>query len=130
MRGERSKLGERELDIMRALWRLGRGTVSEVQEALGAEGHEVAYTTVQTMLNRLEAKGQVARDTAGKAHRYRPRLKEPAAAGSAVRALVDRFFGGSAEALATHLVERDLDGDTLDRLQAAIDEQRRRGGVE
>jgi predicted transcriptional regulator len=129
MRGERPRLGERELDIMRALWRLGRGTVSEVQEALAAEGHEVAYTTVQTMLNRLEAKGQVARDTSGKAHRYRPRLKEPTATGSAIRALVDRFFGGSTEALATHLVERDLDAETLDRLQSAIDEHRRRGGA-
>ena len=129
MRGNRSKLGERELDIMRALWRLGRATVSEVQEALAAEGHEVAYTTVQTMLNRLEAKGQVARDTTGKAHRYRPRLKEPTAAGSAIRTLVDRFFGGSTEALATHLVERQLDPETLDRLQAAIDEHRGRGGA-
>ena len=125
---ETPKLGERELDIMRALWRLERATVGEVQEALRAEGHDVAYTSVQTMLNRLEAKGRVARDTSGKAHRYRPRLKEPAAAGSAVRSLIDRFFGGSAEALATHLVERNMDAETLDRLQAAIDEQRRRGG--
>jgi BlaI family transcriptional regulator, penicillinase repressor len=129
MRGEPRKLGERELDIMRVLWRLGRATVAEVQEALRDEGHDVAYTTVQTMLNRLEAKGRVARDTSGKAHRYRSRLKEPTAAGSAVRSLVDRFFGGSAEALATRLVERDLDDETLDRLQAAIDEQRRRGGA-
>jgi predicted transcriptional regulator len=121
------KLGERELDILQALWRLRSATVAEVQAALFEVGHEVAYTTVQTMLNRLEAKGYVARDGSDRAHRYRPRLKETTTVGGAVERLVDRFFGGSTEELAAHLVEKNLDADQLDRLQALIDRRRRMG---
>ncbi|HYU35206.1 MAG TPA: BlaI/MecI/CopY family transcriptional regulator [Thermoanaerobaculia bacterium] len=124
-RGDRS-LGDRELDIMQALWRLGRATVSDVQGHLREQGVEIAYTTIQTMLNRLEVKGLVARETAGKAHAYRPLVKEPAEVGGAIRRLTERFFEGSVEALAAHLVERDLDSEQLDRIQALIDAQRRR----
>ncbi|MFL6233445.1 MAG: BlaI/MecI/CopY family transcriptional regulator [Thermoanaerobaculia bacterium] len=124
-RGDRS-LGDRELDIMQALWRLGHATVSEVQGHLRGQSVEIAYTTIQTMLNRLEVKGLVARDAAGRAHAYRPLVKEPAEAGGAIRRLTERFFQGSVEALAAHLVERDLDSEQLDRIQALIDAQRRK----
>jgi len=118
-------LGDRELDIMQALWRLGRATVHDVQGDLREQGVEIAYTTIQTMLNRLETKGLVARDAAGRAHAYRPLAKEPVEAGGAIRRLAERFFQGSVEALAAHLVARDLDPDQLDRIQALIDAQRR-----
>ena len=62
MRKRREKLGERELDIMQVLWRLGPATVSGVHIALIEAGERIAYTTVQTMLNRLEGKGMGARD--------------------------------------------------------------------
>ena len=122
----RSRLGERELDIMQALWRLGQASVAEVQAALRDDGLDIAYTTVQTMLNRLEAKHRVTRDTSDRTHRYRPLLKEPTAVGSAIQNLVDRFFGGSMESLATHLVEKNLKPETLDRLQTLLKEQRRK----
>jgi len=119
------KLGERELDILQALWRLGQATVAEVHQELLREGHEIAYTTVQTMLNRLEAKGRVARDTSDRAHRYRPLFKEPAAVSVAIKRLADRFFGGSVEELATHLVERNLTPKQLERVRTMIDDQGR-----
>jgi predicted transcriptional regulator len=119
------KLGERELDILQALWRLGQATVTEVHQELLNEGHEIAYTTVQTMLNRLEAKGSVARDATDRAHRYRPLLKEPAAVTVAIKRLADRFFSGSVEELATHLVERNLTPKQLDRIRAMIDEHQK-----
>jgi BlaI family transcriptional regulator, penicillinase repressor len=106
--------------------RLGRATVSDVQGHLREQGVEIAYTTIQTMLNRLEIKNLVARDAAGRAHAYRPLVKEPAEVGGAIRRLTERFFQGSAEALAAHLVERDLDSGQLDRIQALIDAQRRK----
>jgi predicted transcriptional regulator len=121
------QLGERELDILQTLWRLRSATVTEVQMALREAGHEVAYTTVQTMPNRLEAKGYVVRDNTDRAHQYRPRLKEVTTVGGAVERLVNRFFGGSTEELAAHLVEKNLDADQLERLQMLIDQQRRKG---
>lgn len=125
MRKRREKLGERELDIMQVLWRLGPATVSEVHIALIEAGERIAYTTVQTMLNRLEGKGMVARDQSDRAHRYRPLVKEPKAIDGAINQLVKRFFNGSAEALAIRLVENELDAKQLDRIQEIIDSQRR-----
>jgi predicted transcriptional regulator len=116
------KLGERELDILQALWKLGQGTVAEVHQELLNEGHEVAYTTVQTMLNRLEAKGRVARDASDRAHRYRPLFKEPAAVTAAIKLLAKRFFGGSVEELATHLVEKNLTPKQIERVRTMIDD--------
>jgi predicted transcriptional regulator len=121
------KLGERELDIMQALWDRGEGTVGDVHQTLVAMGRNVAYTTVQTMLNRLEAKGLLRRDRRGRAHLYRPVMKEPAAATVAVRRVIDRFFGGDPAQLATHLVEGAVAPRDLDRIQALIAERLRQG---
>ena len=52
-------LYERELDVMEILWERGSATVAEVKEALE---DEMAYTTVLTVLRRLEDKGFVAHD--------------------------------------------------------------------
>src|SRR4051794_11390493 len=101
------RLGERELDILQVLWDLGEATVAEVHAALIERGHEVAYTTVHTMMTRLESKSVVRRDESERAHRYRAVLKQPSAADGAVRWLADRFFRGSVARLATHLVEKD-----------------------
>ena len=115
-------LGDRELDLMNALWERGEATVAEVREDLAASGVEIAYTTVQTLLNRLTDKRIVARVRSGRAFVYRPLLHRPTAAGGAVSSLLDRFFGGSAAALARHLVEHDLDPDEIERLQRLLDE--------
>lgn len=119
------KFGERELDIMQALWKLGRATVGEVQEVLRGQDKDIAYTTVQTMLNRLETKKIVARDNSERTHYYRAVLKEPKVADSAVKRLTERFFGGSAEELVSRLVKKDLNAEQLDRIQNLIDAHRR-----
>jgi predicted transcriptional regulator len=128
MKGKKpERLGDRELDIMQALWRLGRATVADVHNSLLEDGEKIAYTTIQTMLNRLENKKFVARDQTDRAHRYRPLVKEPKAVDGAIRKLTRRFFEGSAEALAIRLVEKDLDAQQLDRIQAIIETLRQKG---
>lgn len=119
-------LGQRELDIMQELWRRGTATVGEVHQGLVDAGVDLAYNTVQTMLNRLEEKGLVRRDASDRAHRYKPLLKEQAVVGGAIRNLTSRFFAGSAEALAARLVESELDEDEIERLRALIAKHRRR----
>jgi BlaI family penicillinase repressor len=120
-------LGERELDLMQALWRLDDGTVSDVHAALRHIDPPLAYTTVQTMLNRLEAKGYVRREREGRAFRYVPLVQQPAAQQSAVRRILKRFFDGSTAALAAHLVESGLDDRDLDQISRLIQDQRKRG---
>lgn len=121
------KLGEREFEIMQILWNARTATVTEVQQILLKQGSEIAYTTVQTILNRLEAKGSVARDTADRAHRYWPLLKEPKAVTVAIKRLADQFFNGSMEALATHLVSKNLTQRQLDQIGTIIDNHRKKG---
>lgn len=97
-----STLTPLELRIMHVLWEKGPGTVGEVQEALGSD---LAYTTVQTMLNVLLRKGRAKRTAEGRAFRYQAAISRERAAGSAVDDLVERMFNGSSEALLMTLVD-------------------------
>ena len=127
MKGEsKETLGERELDIMQALWRMGPATVADVQNDLHVQNKRVAYTTIQTMLNRLEAKKLVTRDATDRVHRYRGLLKQPKVIDRALKRLTRRFFEGSAEALVTRLVEKDLNEEQLERIQSLIDSHKQR----
>lgn len=118
-------LGERELDITEALWDLKGGTVAEVHERLRARGNDIAYTTVQTMLNRLVSKGVVACDVSERAHRYAPALPKQAFVRAAVEKLKKRFFEDSSERLAVGLVEQELTDRELQRLRDLIDKRRK-----
>jgi BlaI family transcriptional regulator, penicillinase repressor len=103
-----------ELEIMQVLWEVGPSTVSEVQPRLKAE---LAYTTVQTMLNVLLRKGKVARAQEGRAFRYRPAVSRERATGSALSDLVRRMFGGSSEALLMAMVDtRQITAEELTRV--------------
>jgi BlaI family transcriptional regulator, penicillinase repressor len=98
------KLTKFELEVMEALWGLGSGSVREVQERLPA-AKRPAYTTVQTIVYRLEEKGAVRRvKKVGNAHVFEPAVTRRAA----VRRLLDdllELFGGSPRALVAQLVE-------------------------
>jgi predicted transcriptional regulator len=115
---EATAFGERELDVMTALWTTGSGTVTEVRDALDTP---LAYTTVLTILRNLEAKGYVRHEEEGRAHRYFPKVRQQVAQRNALRRLVDTLFVGSPEALLAQLVdEHDLTADDLRRLARKI----------
>ena len=67
--------GDLQEQVMRAMWRLERGTVEAVREALPSE-HRGAYNTVQTILNRLLQRGLLTRERQGKAFYYAPVVSE------------------------------------------------------
>lgn len=120
-----SALGDRETEAMQALWALARpATVGEIHAYLAERGRDLAYTTVQTMLNRLEAKGQVRRQRSRPAHRYFAVMPRSAVIESAVGRVLNRFFKGSSVALASHLIN-DLDEDEIDRVEALLEQVRR-----
>jgi predicted transcriptional regulator len=114
-RSRSGQLTPLELDIMSVLWRLGEGNVQAVQAALP---RELAYTTVQTVLNILHRKGKVKRAKRDRAYFYRPVVSQSQVARHAVSQIVERLFGGSAESLVMSLVEtRQLTPAKLDRLR-------------
>lgn len=109
----------READLMNVLWRLGSGTVAEVQAALE---DELAYTTVLTILRTLEKKGYVGHESEGRAHRYHPLIEQQRARSGALERLTRKLFGGSPELLVAHLLEgRGLDEDQLRKLRELVD---------
>ena len=112
-----------ELEIMKILWEDGPTGVQAVQQRLGRGD---AYTTVQTMLNVLVRKGKAKRTMVDRAYRYRAAVSRDKAIGQALRDVVDRVFGGSAEALVMSLVDtKQLTPQTLRRLHQMIEEERK-----
>lgn len=93
-----------ELQLLEKLWELGTGSVREIQEGLPKE-HRPAYTTVQTMIYRLEQKGAVRRvKKIGNAHVFEAVLTRNAVRKRVVSDLLD-MFGGSPATVMSHLVE-------------------------
>ena len=110
-----------ELEIMHVLWETGPANVQSVQQHLE---RELAYTTVQTMLNILHKKGKVKRVLKDRAYEYAPVVSRSHVSRQHITDLVDRLFGGSAESLVMSLVEtKHLTPKKLARLQKLIKEQ-------
>src|SRR6267143_5559912 len=91
-----------ELEIMHVLWETGPANVQSVQQHLE---RELAYTTVQTMLNILHRKGKVKRTLKDRAYFYKPAVSRRQVASLHVGDMVERLFGGSAENLVMSLLE-------------------------
>jgi len=107
-----------ELVIIQVLWREGPSSVQAVHSKLQSD---LAFTTVQTVLNVLHQKGRVRRTLKGRAYEYRPGESKESVLGQAVGDLIRRMFGGSSEELVMSLVKtRQIDPATLARLSRRI----------
>jgi BlaI family penicillinase repressor len=98
------RLSKLELQIMDALWSGGARSVREIQEAF-PETDRPAYTTVQTMVYRLEAKQAIRRvRKIGNAHIFEAAISRT----SAQRRVIDdllAFFDGRSQPVMAHLIE-------------------------
>jgi predicted transcriptional regulator len=120
MRVPQPKLSKLELKIMEALWTKGPSSVREIQESFPAK-RRPAYTTVQTIVYRLEAKNALKRTKKiGNAHIFEAVLSQTAAR----RKLIDELlglFGGRAQPLMSHLIESgQLTLDDIEEARAAL----------
>jgi len=98
------KISRFELELLEQLWKLGPASVREVQESL-PETHRPAYTTVQTMIYRLEEKKAVRRvKKIGNAHVFEAVVTRKSVHRKLIDDLLD-LFGGSAAPLMAHLVD-------------------------
>ena len=95
-----------EMEVLGSLWRLGSGTVREVLEDLQRQGRRLAYTTVLTLLGRLERKGHVTRSKKDSlAHLYRPRITRERVTAQRLGTLVKQLGEGQAAPLILQLVQ-------------------------
>jgi BlaI family penicillinase repressor len=117
------RLGDLQLRIMRVLWDSGAVTVSEVQQRLGRQ--RLAYTTVATMLRKMEERGLVDHLEEGRKFLYRPVVSMDAVTRSMTGDLVDRLFDGSLAEAVSHLLEsREISHEELDRLEQLIQQRK------
>src|SRR3954464_10469370 len=97
------RLGDLQLRIMQILWSGQNATVAEVHGALAQE-RELAYTTIATMLRKMEARGLVKHRLDGRSFVYRAAVKEEAVTRGMANHLVDRLFAGSLTDVVSHLL--------------------------
>lgn len=122
-RGQLHRLGDLQLRIMRVLWELGEGTVADVQQRLS--GDALAYTTVATMLHKMEDRGLVEHGEDGRRFVYRPSVSMDEVTRSMAGDLVDRLFGGSLADAVSHLLDsREISREELARLERLIRERK------
>jgi predicted transcriptional regulator len=100
-----AEISETELAVLKVLWDLGSGTVREVQAVLQRQGRRWAYTTAQTLLNRLQSKGFAVSDKSGPAHVYRSAVSRDQLLQRRLTELADEFCEGTASPLVLALVE-------------------------
>jgi BlaI family penicillinase repressor len=115
-------LGVVELEVLKALWEVGPAPVRVVMNQLHRAGRQPAYTTVQTVLTRLEQKGFVTSDKSGLAYVYRARISRERISRSRLRALLDQLYDGAAGPLVLQLVKSErLTPDEIDQLHKLIE---------
>ena len=123
-RTQSATLTEAELRIMQVLWDKQSATVQQVLEALPLE-KPLAYNSVLTIIRILEKKGCVRHVKDGRAHIYRPVLKQDEAKRSEIQHLLGRFFQNSRELLVLNILEdHGIDAQELQRLRQLLDENR------
>jgi len=131
-----SPISDTEKAVLKVLWDMGQGTVREVLAALNDQGHSWAYTTVQTLLTRLMAKGYVSSDRGGSAHVYQASVSRNELLQQRLTDLAETYCEGTASPLVLALVEgseftleeiaqfREL----LDKLEADQPLRKKKGG--
>jgi predicted transcriptional regulator len=98
-------ISDAERDVLKALWEHGPGTVRELNHQLAVAGRRWAYTTVITLLQRLEAKGYVSSDKAGAAHVFRASTSRQDVVRARLADLADQYCEGDATPLVLALVQ-------------------------
>jgi len=117
---------DRELEIMRILWKLGEAGIKEIQARLPPGRH---YNTVLTIVRVLERKGHVTHRERGRGFAYSPAAPQQESRLRALGHIVDNMFGGSSTSMVLNLVETgNLTLEDLDVIRAQVRRKRKAAG--
>jgi len=120
------RLGRQELQIMKVVWERGKATVHDVKDAL-SRGRKPAYSTILTMMRKLEAKGYLEHDVDERTYVYRPTISREAVRHGILGDILDRLFEGSPSLLLNSLVEQNrMSEKELHEIQKLIKERARK----
>jgi len=121
------KLSQRERQIMRALYRLGKASAAEIREAIP---HPPTYTAVRTQLTLLQEKGLVKYESDGVRYIYEPVVPRDEMAKSVIEGVLQTYFENSVERVVSTLIDRKeapLSQEQLDSLAQIIEQARKEG---
>jgi BlaI family transcriptional regulator, penicillinase repressor len=126
------RLGDLQLRILKVLWRDGSASVADVHAALALDSAgenspaPLAYTTVATMLRKMEAKGLVDHHEDGRRFIYFAAVTAEDVNRSTTEDVVERLFEGSLAETVSHLLQtREVSLEELDRLEQLIQQRKR-----
>ncbi len=116
-------ISETELDVLKVLWEHGPATVRQVNAVLRRRGRRYAYTTVLTLLQRLEAKGHARSDKGGVAHVFSAAVSRDGLLRRRLNELADELCGGTATPLVQALVEgHRFSPEEIEQLRRLLDQ--------
>jgi BlaI family transcriptional regulator, penicillinase repressor len=100
------ELTQRELELMHVFWRRGESTIMEVRDRLSADGRDLAYTTVATLVRILAEKGALEQTGDERPYHFKPARTFEEVSGNMLSDLLSRVFSGSREQLLVRLIEQ------------------------
>ena len=119
------RLGDLQLRIMKVLWEQGEATVTEVHKGLEG-GCDLAYTTIATMLRKMEARGLASHRLDGRSFVYRAKVEADAVSEGMADHLLERLFAGSLPDMVSHLLStREISREELSQLERIIAERKK-----
>jgi BlaI family penicillinase repressor len=126
-RGSIDALGELQKHVMETVWELGEATVSQVREKLDRQPPP-AYTTVLSVMQKLEKAGWLKHRSEGRTYVYLPTRSRDEAGANTLRTFIDRVFRGDPLLMFQHLLDdEELSAEELGELRKMIDRKRKSG---
>lgn len=128
MQQPRSSVTDAELGVLKVLWGRGAATIREITDELYPGGVASAYSTVQKLLERLQGKSCVERESSGRVHIFRAVVERDDLIRHRLRETADKLCEGSLTPLLTQLVNsKKLTDGELDELRRLVRRSPRRG---
>jgi len=119
------RLGDLQLRIMKVLWSRSEATVAEVHRELSGE-RDLAYTTLATMLRKMETRGLVRHRVEERSFVYAAAVDEDAVSRGMSDHLLERLFEGSLADMVRHLLDtREVSREELSKIERLIAERKR-----
>ncbi|MCR9295467.1 MAG: BlaI/MecI/CopY family transcriptional regulator [bacterium] len=115
-----------ETEILKALWKLDKGSVGEIHSWISENEKEMDYSTVQTYVRRLEAKGYLTAQRIGRNKIYRAAVRRAQVVGEALDEFLDRLFDGQLLPMVRQLVDsRDVSPQEIQDLMSLVKQLQR-----
>jgi predicted transcriptional regulator len=118
------QLSDIQLDVMCAIWSAGRATTASVHETVGTP-RGLAYTTISTVLTRLEKRGLLRSEKDGRERVFEALVSEASVRRRMVSSLVSTLFRGDAPALVSQLIgDGEIDAGDLEKIRRLLQESK------